>query len=120
MYNALLGTVIPLEAILFQTCFLELSYTFTCILGRCVYKIRDYGILLSFWILTSAKLRTVYGISFHKFSDHRGLTGNVVDAKSIANGFKPRPGYTRRVFHFSLRLRLVFEDPRYSFYKTND
>ena len=33
-----------------------------------------------------------------------GLTGSAVGHGSIAPGFKSRPGYVRRVFHFSLRL----------------
>ena len=33
-----------------------------------------------------------------------GLTGSAVGHISIAPGFKPRPGYARRLFHLSLRL----------------
>ena len=32
----------------------------------------------------------------------RDLTGRAVGHSSIAPGFKPRPGYVRRVFHLSL------------------
>ena len=37
-----------------------------------------------------------------------GLTGSAGGHRSIAPGFKPRPGYIRRVFHLSLRL-ITFE-----------
>ena len=37
-----------------------------------------------------------------------GLPGSVIGHRSIAPGFKPRTGYTRRVFHLSLRL-ITFE-----------
>jgi len=34
----------------------------------------------------------------------RGLTSSAVGHRSIAPGFKTRPGYVRRVFQLSLRL----------------
>jgi hypothetical protein len=36
------------------------------------------------------------------------LTGSAVGHRSLAPGFKARPGYVRRVFHLSLRL-ITFE-----------
>ena len=33
-----------------------------------------------------------------------GLTGSAVGHRTTTPGFKPRPGYVRRVFHISLRL----------------
>ena len=38
----------------------------------------------------------------------RGLINSAVGHISTAPGFKPRPGYARRVFHLSLRLIILW------------
>ena len=47
-----------------------------------------------------------YGVSILRIYQgcFHGLSFSVVGHRSIATGFKPRPGYVRRVFHLSLRL----------------
>ena len=44
---------------------------------------------------------------FTRTRDLHGLTSRVVGHRSIAPGFKSRPGYVRMVFHLSLRLITV-------------
>ena len=117
-----LTTIIGVMPEIFLDANLELISFFSCVYIRwqdCNITLQALARMTNLnFILTVLKLRMYYvrivdtdtddlfqfvSLRYHEGRLH-GLSGSAVGHRSVAIGFKSRPGYVRRVFHVSLRL----------------